>query len=44
VGDRVVRGIATGIDERGALLIDPQDGGPITIHSGEMSELRLDRG
>lgn len=43
LGSRVVHGVATGIDERGALLLDAQDGSRVTVHSGEMRELRLER-
>jgi biotin-(acetyl-CoA carboxylase) ligase len=38
----VVRGVAKDIDERGALLLDAQDGGTLTVHSGEVRELRLE--
>ena len=42
LGSRVVRGVAKDIDERGALLLDAQDGGTLTVHSGEVRELRLE--
>lgn len=43
LGGRVVHGVAAGIDERGALLLEAQDGSTVTVHSGEMRELRLER-
>lgn len=39
---RALRGIAVGIDERGALLLDEPGRGLVTLHSGEMRELRLE--
>jgi BirA family biotin operon repressor/biotin-[acetyl-CoA-carboxylase] ligase len=42
-GASVVRGIAHGLDERGALLLDLEDGSRIAVVSGEVSELRLSR-
>ena len=43
LGSRAVRGIAVGVDERGALLLDTEEGGRLAVHSGEMRELRLER-
>jgi BirA family biotin operon repressor/biotin-[acetyl-CoA-carboxylase] ligase len=43
LGSRLVRGVAVGIDERGALLLDEQGGGLVALHSGEMRELRLEK-
>jgi BirA family biotin operon repressor/biotin-[acetyl-CoA-carboxylase] ligase len=40
-GASVVRGIAQGLDERGALVIDLDDGSRIAVASGEVNELRL---
>jgi len=40
-GASVVRGIARDLDERGALLLDLEDGSRMAVVSGEVSELRL---
>ena len=40
-GPNLVRGVARGVDERGALLLDLEDGGRATLLSGEARELRL---
>jgi BirA family transcriptional regulator, biotin operon repressor / biotin---[acetyl-CoA-carboxylase] ligase len=40
-GSSVLRGIARGLDERGALLLDLEDGSRVAVVSGEVSELRL---
>lgn len=40
-GQSVVRGVARGVDERGALLLDLEDGARATLLSGEARELRL---
>jgi BirA family biotin operon repressor/biotin-[acetyl-CoA-carboxylase] ligase len=40
-GGSVLRGIARGLDERGALLLDLEDGSRVAVVSGEVSELRL---
>jgi biotin-(acetyl-CoA carboxylase) ligase len=37
----VVRGIARDLDERGALVLDLEDGSRTAVISGEVSELRL---
>lgn len=40
-GGSVLRGIVQGLDERGALLLDLEDGSRVAVVSGEVSELRL---
>jgi BirA family biotin operon repressor/biotin-[acetyl-CoA-carboxylase] ligase len=40
-GDSLVRGVARGVDERGALLLDLEDGARAALLSGEARELRL---
>jgi BirA family biotin operon repressor/biotin-[acetyl-CoA-carboxylase] ligase len=40
-GGSVVRGIARDLDERGALVLDLEDGSRTAVISGEVSELRL---
>jgi BirA family biotin operon repressor/biotin-[acetyl-CoA-carboxylase] ligase len=40
-GQGLVRGIARGVDERGALLLDLEDGARAALLSGEARELRL---
>jgi BirA family biotin operon repressor/biotin-[acetyl-CoA-carboxylase] ligase len=40
-GGSVLRGIAQGLDERGALLLDLEDGSRLAVVSGDVSELRL---
>jgi BirA family transcriptional regulator, biotin operon repressor / biotin---[acetyl-CoA-carboxylase] ligase len=40
-GDTVVRGTARGLDARGALLIDLDDGTPMALVSGEVHRVRL---
>ncbi|MBI3932419.1 MAG: biotin--[acetyl-CoA-carboxylase] ligase [Acidobacteria bacterium] len=40
-GDRVIRGIARGVDERGALLLEEEGGRVTAVLSGEVLELRL---
>jgi BirA family biotin operon repressor/biotin-[acetyl-CoA-carboxylase] ligase len=40
-GGSVLRGTARDVDERGALLIDLEDGTRVAVVSGEVSELRL---
>jgi BirA family biotin operon repressor/biotin-[acetyl-CoA-carboxylase] ligase len=40
-GGSVLRGVARGLDERGALLLDLEDGSRVAVVSGEVSELRL---
>ena len=39
LGDGVVRGIATGLDLRGGLILET-DRGPVTVSSGEVMHLR----
>jgi BirA family biotin operon repressor/biotin-[acetyl-CoA-carboxylase] ligase len=41
-GDAVLRGIARGLDGRGALILDLEDGSQRTVLSGEVRELRLE--
>ena len=40
-GQRLVRGVARGVDERGALLLDLEGGTRAALLSGEARELRL---
>jgi BirA family biotin operon repressor/biotin-[acetyl-CoA-carboxylase] ligase len=40
-GGSILRGTAQGLDERGALLLDLEDGSRVAVVSGEVSELRL---
>jgi BirA family transcriptional regulator, biotin operon repressor / biotin---[acetyl-CoA-carboxylase] ligase len=40
-GGSVLRGIARGLDERGGLLLDLEDGSRVAVISGEVSEVRL---
>jgi len=40
-GDQVIRGIATGIDDDGALVLTLPDGQPRRVISGEVSRVRL---
>lgn len=40
-GGSALHGIARGIDERGALLLDLEDGTRVAVVSGEVSEVRL---
>jgi len=40
-GDGIVRGVARGVDERGALLLELENGAPVALLSGEARELRL---
>lgn len=40
-GDRILRGVALGLDERGALLLEREDGVTVAVLSGEARELRL---
>ncbi|HVR71883.1 MAG TPA: biotin--[acetyl-CoA-carboxylase] ligase [Vicinamibacteria bacterium] len=40
-GGSVLRGVAHGLDERGALLLDLEDGSRVAVVSGDVSELRL---
>ena len=40
-GPNLVRGVARGVDERGALLLDLEDGARAALLSGEARELRL---
>jgi BirA family biotin operon repressor/biotin-[acetyl-CoA-carboxylase] ligase len=40
-GGSVLRGVARDLDERGALLLDLEDGSRVAVVSGEVSELRL---
>ncbi len=40
-GDQVMRGVARDVDERGALLLDLEDGSRRAILSGEVQEVRL---
>jgi BirA family biotin operon repressor/biotin-[acetyl-CoA-carboxylase] ligase len=40
-GGSVLRGIVQGLDGRGALLLDLEDGSRVAVVSGEVSELRL---
>lgn len=42
-GERTVRGVARGLDERGALILDLEDGSRAALLSGEARELRLTR-
>ena len=41
VGDQLIRGIATDIDDEGALLLELPDGRPLRVISGEVSRVRL---
>ena len=41
-GDAVLRGIARGLDGRGALILDLEDGSQRIVLSGEVRELRLE--
>ena len=41
-GDAVLRGVARGLDGRGALILDLADGSQHTVLSGEVRELRLE--
>jgi BirA family biotin operon repressor/biotin-[acetyl-CoA-carboxylase] ligase len=43
-GGSVLRGTVRGLDERGALLLDLEDGSRVAVVSGEVSELRLAEG
>ena len=40
-GGTALRGIARGLDERGGLVLDLDDGSRVTVVSGEVNELRL---
>jgi biotin-(acetyl-CoA carboxylase) ligase len=40
-GDAVLRGVARGLDGRGALILDLADGSQRAVLSGEVRELRL---
>jgi BirA family biotin operon repressor/biotin-[acetyl-CoA-carboxylase] ligase len=40
-GGSTLRGIAHGLDERGALLLDLEDGSRLAVVSGEVTEVRL---
>jgi BirA family biotin operon repressor/biotin-[acetyl-CoA-carboxylase] ligase len=42
-GGRMVRGVARGLDERGALVLDLEGGSRAALLSGEARELRLSR-
>jgi biotin-(acetyl-CoA carboxylase) ligase len=39
-GDTVLRGTARGVDARGALLLDLEDGSSVAVVSGEAHRLR----
>src|SRR5438034_1161020 len=41
-GDAVLRGVARGLDGRGALILDLADGSQRAVFSGEVRELRLE--
>lgn len=40
-GERVLRGLARGVDERGALLLELEDGAVVSVLAGEARALRL---
>ncbi|MCI0548831.1 MAG: hypothetical protein L0027_16300, partial [Candidatus Rokubacteria bacterium] len=40
-GERVLRGLARGVDERGALLLELEDGATVSVLAGEARALRL---
>jgi BirA family biotin operon repressor/biotin-[acetyl-CoA-carboxylase] ligase len=40
-GERMLRGVARGVDERGALLLELEDGATVSVLAGEARALRL---